>query len=119
MSKAIHTVWRAGFKNIEVMETDEHVAAAIRVTCGNGDFTKRISRIIAEAGNAHEQTGMTPRQLVEQREMLRNVLDAIGGLSRALRVGGPDPMDLQGLSDALSDAVDMAHSALAETEIKK
>lgn len=40
-------------------------------------------------------------------------LDHIGGLCRALRVGGPDPMDLEGLSDALSEAVDTAHAALA------
>ena len=31
---------------------------------------------------------------------------------RALRVSGPDPMDLRGLSDALQEAVDTAHKAL-------
>ena len=46
-------------------------------------------------------------------EQLAAALDNIGGLSRALRVGGPDPMDLQELSDALSQAVDIAHNALA------
>ncbi|PHR17849.1 MAG: hypothetical protein COA41_11145 [Sphingopyxis sp.] len=45
--------------------------------------------------------------------VLLSALDEIGGLSRALRVGGPDPMDLQGLSDALREAVDVAHEALA------
>lgn len=40
---------------------------------------------------------------------LEAALDHIGGLSRALRVGGPDPMDLEGLSDALNEAVDTAH----------
>lgn len=39
-------------------------------------------------------------------------LDEIGALCRALRVGGPDPMDLQELSDALSKAVDLAHAVL-------
>lgn len=46
-------------------------------------------------------------------ERYRTALDHIGGLSRALRVGGPDPMDLQGLSDALEDAVDTANGALS------
>ncbi|MCY1368872.1 hypothetical protein D3C81_1342170 [compost metagenome] len=41
-------------------------------------------------------------------------LDNISGLSRALRVGGPDPMDLQGLSDALEEAVSLALSAIAK-----
>lgn len=46
-------------------------------------------------------------------ERLRAALDHIGGLSRALRVSGPDLMDLQGLSDALTEAVDTAHGALS------
>lgn len=45
-------------------------------------------------------------------ERLRETLDEIGGLSRFLRQGGPDTMDLEGLSDGLSRAVDMAHAAL-------
>jgi len=44
------------------------------------------------------------------------VLDNIGGLSRALRVGGPDPMDLRGLSDALSEAVDAANAAVSRAQ---
>ncbi|MDH4581418.1 hypothetical protein E8F20_05950 [Pseudomonas sp. BN415] len=41
-------------------------------------------------------------------------LDNITGLSRALRVGGPDPMDLQGLSDALEEAIHIAAAAMAK-----
>lgn len=41
-------------------------------------------------------------------------LDNITGLSRALRVGGPDPMDLQGLSDALEEAIHIAADAMAK-----
>ena len=44
---------------------------------------------------------------------LRAALDDIGGLCRALRQGGPAPEDLQELSDALQEAVDIAHSALS------
>lgn len=53
----------------------------------------------------------SPAQSDVQR--LREALDHIIGLSRALRVGGPDPMDLEGLSNALEEAVDTAHAALA------
>lgn len=52
------------------------------------------------------QPGPDVRGLVE-------ALDNIGGLTRHLRHGGPDPMDLQDLSDALELATDMAHDALA------
>ena len=44
---------------------------------------------------------------------LLEALYNIGGLSFALRQGGPDPMDLQGLSNALEQAVDWAHEAIA------
>ncbi|MFC4526370.1 hypothetical protein ISN76_13140 [Dyella halodurans] len=44
---------------------------------------------------------------------LIETLDNIGAMSRALRVGGPDPVDLEGLSDALTEAVDTANAALA------
>lgn len=41
-----------------------------------------------------------------------DALDEIEGLCRALRQGGPDPMDLQDLSDALEAAVRLASDAL-------
>lgn len=53
---------------------------------------------------------VAPAQPEVQR--LREALDHIVGLSRALRVGGPDPMDLEGLSNALEEAVNTAHAAL-------
>jgi hypothetical protein len=53
--------------------------------------------------------------MLAERGRLLNALDNIGGLSRALRVNGPDPMDLQGLSDALNEAVDIAHAAMDAT----
>jgi hypothetical protein len=52
-------------------------------------------------------------ELTRQRDRLLAALDSIGGLSLALRSGGPDPMDLQELSDALSEAIDLAHNAIA------
>lgn len=50
--------------------------------------------------------------LLAERDRMAIALDEIGGLCRALRQGGPDPMDLEGLSDALEQAVDTAHAAL-------
>ena len=50
--------------------------------------------------------------LLAERDRMAIALDEIGGLCRALRQGGPDPMDLQDLSNALEQAVDTAHAAL-------
>ncbi|EXF45228.1 hypothetical protein BAY1663_02307 [Pseudomonas sp. BAY1663] len=50
--------------------------------------------------------------LLAERGRMAAALDEIGGLCRALRQGGPDPMDLEDLSNALEQAVDMAHEAL-------
>ena len=69
-----------------------------------------------EAEIVKDATGLSPRELAEQREYLRGVLDEIGGLCRYLRQGGADPMDLQGLEEGLSVAVDMAHDALEATK---
>ena len=91
--------------------------AFFHVRCVYGD-TKleaniRAMEFIREASRVQNETGLTPRQLAGQRDALAEALDEICGLSRALRVGGPDAMDLEELSDALSSAVDMAHAALA------
>jgi hypothetical protein len=43
----------------------------------------------------------------------REALIEISQLTTALRQGGPDPMDLQGLSEALEHATNLAHDALA------
>lgn len=55
-------------------------------------------------------------RLIAAAPEMFEALDTIGGLSRALRQGGPDPMDLQGLSDALEEAVDLANSLIAQIE---
>lgn len=55
-------------------------------------------------------------RLIAAAPEMFEALDTIGGLSRALRQGGPDPMDLQGLSDALEEAIDLANSLVAQIE---
>jgi len=50
--------------------------------------------------------------ILAERDRMAAALDEIGGLCRALRQGGPDPMDLEDLSNALERAVDLAHAAL-------
>lgn len=52
------------------------------------------------------------RALLAERDRMREALDEIVGLCRALRQGGPDPMDLEDLSNALEQAVDLSHAAL-------
>ena len=59
-----------------------------------------------------EETKANSRLIKAAPEMFE-ALDNITGLSRALRVGGPDPMDLQGLSDALEEAIHIAADAIA------
>ena len=46
-----------------------------------------------------------------KRELVA-ALEEIVGLTVALRSGGPDPMDLNGLSEALEHATNLAHDAL-------
>ena len=46
-------------------------------------------------------------------------LDAITDLSVNLRHGGPDSMDLHGLSEALSSAIDIAYEALAALQAEQ
>lgn len=53
-------------------------------------------------------------RLIAAAPEMFEALDNISGLSRALRVGGPDPMDLQGLSDALEEAIGLALDAMAK-----
>ncbi|CAJ0719442.1 hypothetical protein LMG6871_02868 [Ralstonia edaphis] len=59
---------------------------------------------------------ITNARLAALSPRMLEVLDHIGGLSRALRSGGPDPMDLQELSDALEEAVDMANEMVRKAE---
>lgn len=82
------------------------------------DVTVRHACLYADypsASNpADEELEANARLIVAAPEMLE-ALDNISGLSRALRVGGPDPMDLQGLSDALEEAIGLALEAIAKT----
>jgi len=51
---------------------------------------------------------------VNNHERLVNALTQISQLTEALRQGGPDPADLQGLSDALEIATSVAHDTIAD-----
>lgn len=52
----------------------------------------------------------------DEYNLMIETLDKIGGMSSALRVGGPDCGDLQSLSDTLREAVDMANQAISFVE---
>lgn len=66
------------------------------------DEREANAAFITKACNSHDA-------LVKALEQARDVLGRIADLSTALRSGGPDPMDLQDLSDALSEATDTAY----------
>ncbi|WP_408953023.1 hypothetical protein [Lysobacter sp. Hz 25] len=74
------------------------------------DMTLRIAVVL---GDNTDET-LANARLMAAAPKLFAALDQISGLSRALRAGGPDPMDLEELSDALAQAVDVAHEAIAE-----
>lgn len=70
----------------------------------------------------HQETLANWKKTIDQRDQLsaqvegmREALDQISGLCRHMRHGGPDPMDLQELHDALDEAVTTADNTLAET----
>lgn len=82
------------------------------------DARRRGARNIASDRKADFE-----RHLLEQLSAARaavsdvmRALDDIGGLSTARRAGGPDPMDLEGLDQALATAIDTAHVAIARLE---
>lgn len=58
----------------------------------------------------------TPGYTHEDVMRLVEALDNIGGLSRALRQGGPAPEDLHGLSNALETAIDTANDAIINSQ---
>ena len=83
-----------------------HVHSLPRHACLYADYP-------SSSDPADQELEANARLIAAAPDMLE-ALDNIGGLSRALRVSGPDPMDLQGLSDALEEAVNMAHAAIAK-----
>lgn len=105
------------------IEDDEDSAAgAVYITQDTPDWREPIARLYGwhdqnylELADPTTILGLLAERdaLLAEREMLKAALDDIGGLSRALRQGGPDPMDLQDLSNALEEAIDIAHDAIS------
>lgn len=83
---------------------------------------RAVAIAIQRDPNAHGLDGISADEALRHARLIAaapemfEALDTIGGLSRALRQGGPDPMDLQGLSDALEEAVDLANSLVSQIE---
>lgn len=77
-------------------------------------MSKEVKRFIAslEGGFVEVVEAHDYEALLAERDRLAASLDEIGGLCRALRQGGPDPIDLEDLSSALEQAVDTANAAL-------
>lgn len=82
------------------------------VTVGDGEFlvggrgigSLANAKLIAEAGTVHQETGLTPRQLVEQRDAL------VAALSEMHEFFSPNAW---GSSENRSDALEHARAALA------
>ncbi len=121
MAEHTPTPWR--------LRTSGNVGNAVEAFCGktHGDLDDGF-RIVAtyqecisgvdyktHVANAHANGQFIVRAvnshdaLVKALEQARDVLGRIADLSTALRSGGPDPMDLQDLSDALNEATDTAY----------
>lgn len=56
--------------------------AACGPTANGGDEQQANADLITEALNAYDKTGLTPRQLVEQRAELLEVLQGVLGMGR-------------------------------------
>lgn len=73
--------WRTGlFKDnlVQVNPENPLTSSTIATIHGSGDEMKANAKLIAEAGNVANQTGLTPMQLLEQRnEMLEALLEII------------------------------------------
>lgn len=112
--------------SVSCREVDEIVRAnkeLSRLRAANGHLEQELQVLRSREMDADDLADYTEdrKQLVTRIDSLKSanrelveVLDEIGGLSRALRVGGPDPMDLEGLSNALTTAVDLANAAIAK-----
>lgn len=79
-------------------------AVAARLEEHGEERDRRVTELL-EANNRYQQEARDGRE----------ALAKIGNLGGALRQGGPDPMDLQALSDNLEQAVEIACEALKET----
>jgi len=110
-----------------------HVDVLAAIDCNLKDRAERAARYGKKSDEdarrrggrnmASDRKADFERHLLEQLSAARaavsdalRALDEIGGLSIARRVGGPDPVDLQGLDQALGAAIDKAHSAIARLE---
>lgn len=99
---------------VSIFDRDE-TAGAFLSEDGDGGFGGAIYRMAREIDRlrsitAAEQAEPAPAARTSVVKM-RELLQEIGAKSRALRKGGPDPMDLHELSDALEEAIDLAVEA--------
>lgn len=79
------------------------------------DANEHDGPVIAETFNIHNKTGLTPKQLLEQRDELMEAFKVIGDANEADLIGASDPA-IRGL---LYAAIRVARAAIAKAEERK
>lgn len=82
-------------------------------SAGWNDCLDRVAAMRAQGGADRLNRAEPAAPVASNDPALVGALASIVNLSRALRQGGPAPEDLQELSDALEEAVAIAHDAVA------
>lgn len=119
-------IYREALESIDAVGVDfghfETAARTMQEICRKalfGDHPKALTdeERIAYWKGAYDRMAARNIELSTLNAEMTETLDHIGGLSRALRQGGPDLIDLHGLSDALSEAVELANTVVAKAEM--
>lgn len=77
MSRPTPGPWEAGTRTVTAPETEGRLGMSLTLHGGNVDDNRANARLIAEAGTVYHETGLTPRQLAEQRAELLSVVDRL------------------------------------------
>jgi hypothetical protein len=95
-----------GPKTFGLGEVNEGAFFHVRCVYGDTKLESNIQamKFIREASRVHHETGLTPRQLVEQRDALAEALEAMHKAFHPITLGN---------SESQSDAIDSARAALA------
>lgn len=112
----VYTLQHAGWRRGEEQFENRLVAQVHPGRSSSLSEATQIASIFAEAGTVHHETGLTPRQLVEQRDALATALAVCeSALAWAIEQGGGPACEHEaGVCFCReNEAVNAAHAALA------